>query len=47
VRRVVDDGNAYLERLSEERSEQVKAEWPQVYERLQSVAPLLSGTSVG
>lgn len=43
VRRAVDDANSYLELLAEKRTDQVKAEWPQIHERLQAVAPLLSG----
>jgi hypothetical protein len=38
---VVDDANEYVASLGEERTDELKARWPEIYDRLHSAAGLL------
>jgi hypothetical protein len=41
VRATLDQANDYLERLSERRTVAIKAEWPDIHQRLMAAAELL------
>jgi len=41
VLRAVEAANSYVERLGEERTDELKAEWSSIYERLHTAKPLL------
>jgi len=38
---VVNDANEYVRRLGDERTEQIKAEWPEFFRRLHEAGSLL------
>jgi hypothetical protein len=42
---VVNETGEYVQRLSDERSDEVKAEWPEIFERLQEGTLALDGPS--
>jgi hypothetical protein len=45
VKEAIEDANHYVERLGEERTEELKAEWPSIYVRLHEAKRLLVAES--